>query len=137
MPNAMETVEYFKKKGVMLSVVSGSNHDEVVHSIDNHNMLKYFEFIVGGDDVEYSKPAPDVYLLALKKLGFRVEDCIAVEDTESGINAAKSAGLICIGVKGRFSATQDFSKADVELTNLNEAKKWINEKYITPNANCF
>ena len=125
MPHALEIVDYFKKKNLLLCVVSGSNHDEVVHSIDNQNMQTFFEFIVGGDDVKVSKPAPDVYLKALNDLGLKAEECIAVEDTASGIKAAKSAGLKCIGVKSKYSATQDFSAADVVLRGLDEAKEWI------------
>ena len=130
MPYALETVEFCKHKKLLLCVVSGSNHDEVVHSIDNQNMLNYFEFIVGGDDVKHSKPAPDVYLKALNDLGLQPEECIAVEDTASGIKAAKSAGLKCIGVKSEYSATQDFSAADVVFNNLNEAKEWIAENLV-------
>jgi HAD superfamily hydrolase (TIGR01509 family) len=130
MPYALETVEFFKQKNLSLCVVSGSNHNEVVHSIDNQNMLKYFDFIVGGDDVENSKPAPDVYLKALADLGLKAAECIAVEDTSSGIKAAKDAGVKCIGVKSEYSATQDFSAADVVFNNLNEAKEWIEENLL-------
>ena len=64
-------------------------------------------------------------MLALSKLGMGPESCIAVEDTESGIKSAKSAGLVCVGVKGQYSVTQDFSHADVVLNNLSEVKTWI------------
>jgi HAD superfamily hydrolase (TIGR01509 family) len=130
MPYALEIVEFCKHKELLMCVVSGSNHDEVVHSIDNQNMLQYFEFIVGGDDVKHSKPAPDVYLKALKDLGLKTKECLAVEDTSSGIQAAKSAGLKCIGVKSEYSATQDFSAADIVFSNLNEAKYWIEENLL-------
>jgi hypothetical protein len=74
--------------------------------------------------------APDVYLKALKLLNFPADECIALEDTESGIKAATSAGLTCIGVKSRYSETQDFSKATHVVSNLSEAKKWIVENFL-------
>jgi beta-phosphoglucomutase len=55
------------------------------------------------DEVERSKPHPDLYLLALKKFGFDAADCIAIEDSPNGTKAAKTAGIHCIGYipKGR------------------------------------
>lgn len=67
-----------------------------------------FEVIAAGDEVAVKKPAPDVYLLALEKLGLPPQDCLAIEDTSNGLISAASAGLACVittsayGGKGPF-----------------------------------
>ena len=57
-----------------------------------------FETIVTSDDVEHAKPAPDIYLLACERLGVDPSEAVALEDSASGVTAAKAAGLACIAV---------------------------------------
>ena len=125
MPFALETINFFKEKDTLLGVVSGAYHKCVEASIAKHNLIKVFEFIVGGDDVYASKPAPDVYLKAIEFTARPQGECVAIEDTSSGVKAARSAGLFCIAVKSKYSETQDFSEATVVVNNLREAKDWI------------
>jgi beta-phosphoglucomutase-like phosphatase (HAD superfamily) len=56
-------------------------------------MAHYFQAIAGSEDVEKGKPSPDVYLHAARKLQIDPKDCIAFEDTPSGIRAALAAGM--------------------------------------------
>ena len=128
--NRVRTINYFKEKGLLMCLVSGANHDYVESSVSKHDLMKHFEFIVGGDDVKKSKPAPDVYLKALEILNLGKDECIVLEDTSSGIMAAASAGLQCIGIKSKYSETQDFSRSTVTVKSLKEAKNWIAENYL-------
>lgn len=61
-------------------------------------LLELFNVVLGGDDVQHGKPAPDIYLNAVARLGCEVRDCIAVEDSPNGIGAALNAGLKTIAV---------------------------------------
>ena len=74
-------------------VVSGGPRSAVVESLDAVGVTGLFDFIITADDVERGKPAPDGYLLAIERLGVRAEDCIAYEDTGSGIASAQAAGV--------------------------------------------
>ena len=56
-------------------------------------MVKYFDVIVGGDMIEKSKPAPDIYLKACELLGVAPRECYAVEDSYNGLISAFDAGL--------------------------------------------
>jgi beta-phosphoglucomutase-like phosphatase (HAD superfamily) len=73
---------------------------------------------VTSDDVVHGKPAPDIYLLACQRLGVAPADALALEDSPSGIAAAKAAGLACIGVP-QF-AESDVSAADRVIDSLEE-----------------
>jgi HAD superfamily hydrolase (TIGR01509 family) len=76
-----------------MAVVSGGPRPAVVESLDAVGITGLFDFIVTADDVALGKPAPDGYLLAIERLGVRAEDCIAYEDTGSGIASAQAAGV--------------------------------------------
>ena len=77
-----------------------------------------FDTIVTSDDVAESKPAPDIYLLACERLGVEPADALALEDSASGIAAAKAAGLTCIAVP-QFAET-DVSAADRVIDSLED-----------------
>tara|TARA_R100001460_G_scaffold41829_6_gene77623 strand:- start:358 stop:618 length:261 start_codon:yes stop_codon:yes gene_type:complete len=59
---------------------------------------RYFSAVVSGDDVRASKPAPDCYLLALQRLGVSSGECLAIEDTQHGLEAASKAGIDCVAL---------------------------------------
>lgn len=71
--------------------------------------------VVTGNDVPHSKPAPDVYLLALQRLGLTAAQCLAVEDTQHGVAAATAAGLRCVAVPTALSAHHRFDQAHAVL----------------------
>ncbi len=73
-----------------------------------------FPVIAAGDMVERKKPAPDVYLLALERLGRDADSCIAVEDSRNGVLAARAAGLRVIGVRSAYNS-DDLSGACLRL----------------------
>ncbi len=81
----------------------------------------WFEVIGAGDVVPEKKPAPDIYLYVLDKLGLRSDRCIAIEDSEQGLHASLAAGLKTIVTINSFTASQDFTGAALVVDNLGEA----------------
>lgn len=71
------------------------------------------------EDVADGKPAPDLYLAAARHLGLAPADCLAIEDTESGVAAGKAAGLTVIAWPNEMTAAMDFSRADFVVDDLN------------------
>ena len=65
-----------------------------------------FDVCVNGLDVEHKKPHPEIFLLAIQRLGLRPEQCLVVEDAPSGIVAGKAAGAMCLGLTTSFSAEE-------------------------------
>jgi len=122
MPYAKEAVEYFSSNpNFKIVLCSGGDKEEVVTKLEKNDFLKYFPVITAEDDVEKSKPWPDIYLLAVEKLGLDPSQCLAFEDTQYGLQAAKDAGVYCFAIPNEYSLNQDFSRADKVLSSLKEA----------------
>ena len=75
-----------------MAVVTGGYRDVVVPSLDAAGITHLFDCIVTADEVTHSKPAPDLYALAMRKLGVEPEACLVYEDSEIGMTSARSAG---------------------------------------------
>jgi HAD superfamily hydrolase (TIGR01509 family) len=106
-----------------MGVVTSSHHDhfKLIHS--KTGILPYFEFALKSGDYTQSKPAPDPYLKALEIAKVPCEKCLAVEDSERGLIAAKAAGLCCWIIPRGLSAGGDFSTADRVLNSVREVPK--------------
>jgi HAD superfamily hydrolase (TIGR01509 family) len=83
---------------VPFAVVSGSTRESVIKSLSTIGLLNKFDTIVGSDDYERSKPAPDGFLTAAARLGMNPRDCLVFEDTDLGIQAATAAGMASVRV---------------------------------------
>ncbi len=77
-----------------------------------------FDVIAAGDEVPAKKPAPDVYLLALARLGLPAADCIAIEDTLNGLRSAQAAGLACIVTTSAYGGKGPFPGATRVVPSL-------------------
>lgn len=117
-PGAVELVERLRADGVPLALASNSPRFLVDDALATAGLTDAFGAIVTSDDVEHSKPAPDIYLLACARLGVAPADALALEDSASGVAAAKAAGLTCIAVP-QFAET-DVSAADRIVDSLEE-----------------
>jgi beta-phosphoglucomutase len=89
-----------------LAVVSGAARAEVESVLAAAGLAKFFAVIVAAEDVEAGKPDPAGYRRALSLLGRSPPDAVAVEDTPTGIAAARAAGLRCIALMGTVAATR-------------------------------
>jgi HAD superfamily hydrolase (TIGR01509 family) len=116
-PGAVELVERLRGR-TRLGLASNSPRSLVDTALATAHISDAFDAIVTSDDVESSKPAPDLYLLACERLGVAPTDALALEDSASGIAAAKAAGLTCIAVP-QFAET-DVSAADRVIDSLEE-----------------
>ena len=84
--------------GAKLAVASGGFRKEVHQILDAIGVADIFPVVVTSEDVENCKPAPDLFLLAAKKLGVPARDCLVVEDSPKGFDAAEAAGMTCLMV---------------------------------------
>lgn len=89
----MALLAYYQQQGVVCSVASSSPMTHIQHRLAKAEVLDYFEHLTSGHEVQNGKPNPDIYLLAMQKLGLKASDCIAFEDSEPGARAAIAAGL--------------------------------------------
>lgn len=77
-----------------------------------------FEVICAGDSVPNKKPAPDVYLDALRQLGLPADDCVAIEDSRNGLLSACAAGIRTVVTPGMYTADHDFDAAALVIDDL-------------------
>ena len=83
----------------------------------------WFEVIGAGDVVPAKKPAPDIYYYVLERLGLPASACLAFEDSENGVRAARAAGLKTVVTVNDYTRTHDFTGAAIVLDHLGEANQ--------------
>lgn len=104
----------------VLAITSSGARDTIDFIIQKLSLENKFETIISGDDVTQVKPFPDIYEKALDILGLESADCVAIEDSESGLLAAKGAKIKCIVVPCKFTKKQNFTEADFVFAELGE-----------------
>ncbi|MEY3870154.1 MAG: hypothetical protein RLZZ338_4045 [Cyanobacteriota bacterium] len=100
-----ELLSQLQDAQLKLAVVSGAMHSEIEVVLTRAGLISFFDAIVAGDDILTSKPEPDGYLLAIQRLNqlypdFHLQgaECLAIEDTLAGIQAAHNGGIPVLGV---------------------------------------
>jgi sugar-phosphatase len=125
-PNAKELLSTLPRKQWAI-VTSGSLR--VASARLNHAKLPSPDVFITADDVTAGKPAPDAYLLAASRLNVKPSDCVVVEDTAAGIQAAKAAGMKAIGIAAT-RPREMLKQADVIVKQLADIKLSINGSKI-------
>ena len=133
-PGALELVKLLAEKRLPLAIASGSYREEIKAMLSILKLIDYFPVIVAADDVTRSKPHPETYLKALKELRRNYPDhpldpsqCLVIEDTPSGIEAARKAGLYILAVAHTHPIEQ-LRDADMAIPTLLD----LNIDSITP-----
>ncbi len=106
----VKILEFFNKQGIKCVVASGSNKEQIINNLKISNLSKYFDEVVGGDELKRGKPDPDIFLLALKKIGCESSKCLVFEDSFNGIKAAHAANTIPIMVPDLVEPTEEIIK---------------------------
>lgn len=88
-------------EGTPVSVASGGPRDIVRHTLELMQLKDLFPVVVTPEDVAHGKPAPDMFLLAARKMGVAPGQCLVFEDAEPGIQAAEAAGMKWVRVESR------------------------------------
>jgi beta-phosphoglucomutase-like phosphatase (HAD superfamily) len=125
---AVECLEYIIKKNLKKGLVTSSIREHALsvlenlmqHSSSRINLLDYFDVLVFGDDIDKSKPDPEIYTSACTRLDIKPGHCVALEDSEAGVLSAKSAGLFVIAVPNSNTVGHNLENADIKLVSLRE-----------------
>ncbi|MCQ2593942.1 MAG: HAD family phosphatase [Treponemataceae bacterium] len=126
-PYAKECLLWLKQKGLRLALASSTRQAVVENELKNAGLFDFFEFCICGDMVTNSKPDPEIYAGAVKKLGLQPGECVAVEDSHNGLVSAKTAGLVTIMVPDRAAPTEETRKVtDYIFNSLAEIEKFEN-----------
>jgi HAD superfamily hydrolase (TIGR01509 family) len=108
-PGLDDLIFQVRSRNLNIALVSGAIRKEIELVLQRAKLTEYFPVIVAGDEITTSKPEPDGYLLAVKRLNqaypdldLQPSECLAIEDTPAGIQAAKSAGMQVVGVANTY-----------------------------------
>ncbi len=108
-PGLEDLILKIRLANLPMGVVSGALRSEVELVLNRTQLAQHFAVIVAGDDIKVSKPEPDGYLLAVERLNqqyphleVKASECLAIEDTPPGIDAAKRAGMQVVGVANTY-----------------------------------
>ncbi len=118
LPGITALVKQLSHSGIRLAVASSSSPAEIENALKALGIKKYFTKVISSSSVKNPKPAPDTFLLAIKELGVNARETVVVEDSCYGVQAAKAAGIVCVGYINPHSGKQDLSAADVLLESF-------------------
>lgn len=122
-------LEYLKSHKIPAAVSTSTDRETGEMVIKKAGVYEYYTAFVYGDMVERSKPAPDIFWMAERKLGLEPKDCLILEDSPSGVLAGKAAGGYTIYIPDMMQLTEGV-KAGItaEFTNLSEVVDWIEQE---------
>ena len=89
----LNTFNYFKNQGLTIALASTAASKNLNNVLNYFKISNTFDLIISGDDVKKGKPNPEVYNVALDKLGINNDEALVFEDSEAGIEAAKQANI--------------------------------------------
>lgn len=112
-----ELLAWIEEKGLKTALVTGGSREIVVDTLEKLDLMDRFGIIITTDDVAYTKPAPEPYLLAAELLDVEPQECVVIENAPRGILSAKNAGMTCIAVTTTLSPMY-LKQADVIADNL-------------------
>ena len=119
MVGLIDFLKKVKTKNIRMAIASSSGMDYLVTLCNQFEIKDYFDFIITGEDFERSKPDPEIYNVAAKKLGIDKKGLIIIEDSVAGITAGNAAGIYTIGLKSS-KIVQDTSLAKKEVYSFDE-----------------
>ena len=131
MPGAEAILRHLHQHQVPMAVATGARYHAVERNLRHHQIYDLFHNVCSSSDVQHNKPAPDVYLLAAERLGLAPEECLAVEDTPTGMRSALAAGMPCVVIPSAPCAQHDFSAATYVMNHLDSLQDWLGGKLVT------
>lgn len=106
-PGLRDMLAFCRARGMKTAVASSSPRNVVEHNLRAAGVRDFFDAVVTGDEVENSKPAPDIFLLAAKRIGVAPGRCCVFEDAFSGIVGASAAGMKAVLIPDQCPPTDE------------------------------
>ncbi|RAR72598.1 HAD family hydrolase [Flavobacterium aciduliphilum] len=113
-----ELIVDLHQKGMQLILASSSAKVTIEKVFTRFALHPYFTHILSGEEFPQSKPHPAIFEEAVRLSQNTATQCVVIEDSTNGIHAAKGAGIFCIGYDSPHSKLQDYSRADVVISDF-------------------
>ena len=115
-----ELIDFLRLNNYKTAIGSSSKGNLLMSAMNVHDLHKYFDIIVCGDDVSKGKPEPDIYLRVAEILNIQPDECIVLEDAPNGVLAGKRAGMFTISIPNHETKNLNFPQHDLKVNNLFE-----------------
>lgn len=116
----LDLIKDYYNNGLTLVLASSASMTTINNVFTRFNLDQYFIAKLSGADLKASKPHPEIFIKAAEASGYKKSECLVIEDSTNGIKAAKSAEIYCVGFKSPHSKNQDYSKADLVISDFSE-----------------
>jgi beta-phosphoglucomutase len=115
--STIDLIAELRREGISVAVISSSKNAPLI--LRRIGLGHKIDALISGGDIERGKPDPDIFLKAAARLGIEPQACIVFEDAVLGVEAAKRAGMFCVGID-RYSAPERLAKADMVIRDLGD-----------------
>ncbi len=123
-----ELLDFLDEKKMPRGIATSTERERAIPLLQRANILNRFDVIVCGDEVEKSKPEPDIFLLTAKKLKVDPKECIVLEDSDNGVLAATRAGMTPLLILDfKPPRPETLSRAYKVFNSLIEVKEYLKE----------
>ncbi len=119
----VELLDFLKENDIRACVASSSSREKIIHLLDKENVSGYFDFIISGEELEESKPNPEIFLKALEKSGFNKDQALILEDSHNGYLASMASGIDYLIIHDK--SFDKFYEADKEVDSLLDVINFI------------
>lgn len=127
-PGVHELLDYLNEKNYKIAVASSTRKERVLQLLEEAKIKDKVDYIIGGDQVENSKPNPEIFLKAAKGLDVKAENCIVIEDSDAGITAAHAAKMVGIHVPDMKFLEEDTKALAYKICeSLFEVKEYLHQ----------
>lgn len=131
MPYAKESLQRLKEMGFSMCVATSSARQRSLNFLEKAGLSSYIDFLISGEEVEHSKPDPEIFNKAITMAGYESENAIIVEDSLNGIKGARASGARVVLIPDMLKIEGDDLKyADHVFSNLKEFVNFIEEEYL-------
>ena len=118
-PGVKDWLNTIQRNKIPCAISSSSSMQIILKMVENLEFSLYFDAVISGANLKSSKPDPTIFLRTALALGVDATECIVIEDSPHGVEAAKRAGMRCIAI-GTTTPLGDLKLADIVLNNLSE-----------------
>ncbi|MFO0959368.1 MAG: HAD family phosphatase [Isosphaeraceae bacterium] len=119
-PGLLNLLDALDRRALPRCVATSSRRDYAMGLLEQHNLLHRFAFILTAEDIERSKPDPEIYRKAVERFGIEPAGMLVLEDSPAGISAAKAAGAFAVAIPHEHSPAEGLVHADRIVPRLDD-----------------
>lgn len=127
---SIQLIRLLKDHGYRLALASSNSSMAIKTVLEKFEINTYFQITMSGEQVEKSKPDPEIFIKTAIGVGHDPENCLVIEDSSNGVKAARKAGMKCIAYENRETGIQDLSEANLIVRDLHEITPGIIQNYF-------